>query len=176
MSLSAPLPTEYDADLSKYLARAPEGDVLALLGEQSAEVTALFTGLTEAQAAYRYAAGKWSLKDLLQHLIDVERIFTYRCLRIGRGDTMPLPGFDDNAFAEAARADDRPVAALLEDFQAARASSLALFRSLPEEAWLRLGSSNGRALTARCIPYFALGHATHHLAVARERYLPGLQP
>ena len=175
MSLSAPLHTEYDAGLSKYLAGAPEGDVLALLADQAAEVAALFGGLAEAQSAYRYAVGKWSLKDLLQHLTDVERIFTYRCLRIGRGDTTPLPGFDDNAFAESARADSRPVAALVEDFQAARASSLALFRSLPKEAWLRPGSSNGRALTARCIPYFALGHATHHLAVARERYLPGLR-
>ena len=175
MSLSAPLATEYDAGLSKYLAGAPAGDVLALLAEQSAEVAALFGGLTEAQAAYRYAVGKWSLKDLLQHLTDVERIFAYRCLRIGRGDTTPQPGFDDNAFAAVAQADDRPGSALLADFQAARASSIELFRSLPEEAWLRPGSSNGRALTARCIPYFALGHAAHHLAVARERDLPGLQ-
>ena len=175
MSLSAPLPTEYDAGLSKYLAGAPEGDVLALLAAQSVEVAALYGGLTEAQAAFRYAVGKWSLNDLLQHLTDVERIFTYRCLRIGRGDTTPLPGFDDNAFACAAQADGRPVASLVEDFQAARTSSLALFRSLPVEAWLRPGSSNGRALTARCIPYFALGHAAHHLAIARERYLPGLK-
>ena len=175
MGLSAPLPTEYDAALSKYLAGAPEGDVLALLADQAEEVATLFGGLTDTEATYRYAPGKWSLKDLLQHLTDVERIFTYRCLRIGRGDTTPLPGFDDNAFAAAARADERPVVGLVAEFLSARASSLALFRSLPQEAWLCPGSSNGRALTARCSPYFALGHATHHLAVARERYLPGLQ-
>jgi len=175
MSLSAPLASEYDAALSKYLAPAPEGDVLGLLAGQAAEVAALYGAFTETQTGYRYAEGKWSLKDLLQHLTDVERIFTYRCLRIGRGDTSPQPGFDDNAFAAAAQADARPGLALVADFQAARASSLELFRSLPDEAWLRPGNGNGRALSARCIPYMVLGHAAHHLGIVRERYLPGLQ-
>lgn len=171
MGLSLPQPGEYAEGLAKYLASAPAGDPFVLLAAQVDEAEALLGGLPEAQALHRYAEGKWSLKDLLQHLTDVERIFAYRCLRIARGDSTPLAGFDDNAFAAAAQADAQPMAALLADFRAARQSSLELFRSLTDEAWLRAGTSNGRALTARCIPYMALAHAAHHLHVARERYL-----
>lgn len=171
MGLSLPLPGEYAEGLAKYLANAPSGDPYILLAAQIDEAEALLGGLTEAQGLHRYAEGKWSLKDLLQHLTDVERIFAYRCLRIARGDSTPLPGFDDNAFAAAARADAQPMAVLLADFRAARQSSLALFRSLTDDAWLRVGNSNGRDLSARCIPYMALAHAAHHLNVARERYL-----
>ena len=171
MGLSAPQPGEYAEGLAKYLEHVPAGDPLALLAAQVDEAEALLGGLTEAQALHRYAEGKWSLKDLLQHLTDVERIFAYRCLRIARGDATPLPGFDDNAFAQEAQADAQPMAVLLADFRAARASSVALFRSVPDAAWLRAGTSNGRTLSARCIPYMALAHAAHHLQIARERYL-----
>jgi hypothetical protein len=175
MGLTRPLPGEYAEGYAPYLAKAPEGDALALLEAQLGEVTALYAGLSEAQGGYRYAPGKWSLKDLLQHLSDAERIFTYRCLRIGRGDTTPLPGFDENAFADAASADGRSVAELLADFRASRSSTLELFRSLSDAAWVQQGTSNGRNLTARCVPYICLGHTAHHLAVIRERYLPGVK-
>jgi len=175
MGLTRPLPGEYAEGYAPYLAAAPEGDALALLQSQLGEVEALYAGLSETKGGYRYAPGKWSLKDLLQHLSDSERIFAYRCLRIGRGDATPLPGFDENAFALAASADGRPLADLLADFRAARRASLELFRSLPKEAWARQGTSNGRVLTARCIPYIDLGHVAHHLAVLRERYLPGVK-
>ncbi len=175
MGLTRPLPGEYAEGYAPYFTTAPEGDPLLLLQAQMGEVVDLFTGLSEAQGAYRYAPGKWSLKDLIQHLSDAERIFDYRCLRIGRGDATPLPGFDENAYALAARADDRPIAALLGDFHAAREASLALFYSLPEAVWGQQGTTNGRPLTARCIPYICLGHVAHHLNVIRERYLPGLK-
>jgi hypothetical protein len=175
MGLTRPLPGEYAEGYATYFATAPEGDALALLQFQLAEVEALYAGLTEAQGQSCYAPGKWSLKDLLQHLSDAERIFAYRCLRIGRGDATPLAGFDENAFAVAAAADGRALADLLADFRAARLASLELFRSLTDEAWLQRGTSNGRALTARCVPYICMGHVAHHLAVIRERYLPGLE-
>lgn len=175
MGLSRPQPGEYAEGYAPYLAAAPEGDPLALLQAQMGEVTALFAGLSETQGAHRYAPGKWSLKDLIQHLSDAERIFAYRCLRIGRGDLTPLPGFEEEAYAAAARADEHPMPDLLADFRAARAASVALFRSLPDAAWNQQGITNGRALTARCIPYICLGHAAHHLGVIRERYLPGLK-
>lgn len=175
MGLTRPLPGEYAEGYAPYLAAAPEGDPLALLQFQTGEVTARFAGLSEAQGAYRYAPGKWSLKDLLQHLSDAERIFAYRCLRIGRGDATPLPGFDENAFAASAGADEHSLVDLLADFQAARQSSLTLFEGLGDRAWDQRGTSNGRELTARCIPYICLGHAAHHLGVIRERYLPGLK-
>jgi hypothetical protein len=175
MGLMRPLPGEYAEGFAPYIAEAPAGDVLALLEAQLAEATALFGGLSEAQGAYAYAPGKWSLKSLIQHLSDGERIFAYRCLRIGRGDTTPLPGFDEDAYAAAAEADGHSVASLLADFQATRRASLTLFRSMPEAAWARQGTSNGKAISARSFPYICLGHAAHHLTVVRERYLPGLK-
>jgi hypothetical protein len=175
MGLTRPLPGEYAEGYATYLAAAPEGNVLALLQAQLGDVLDLYSRFSEAQAAYRYAPSKWSLKDLLQHLSDAELIFAYRCLRIGRGDVTPLPGFDEEAYAAVARADERPVVDLLADFRAARTASLSLFRGLPDSAWDQQGTSNGRSLTARCIPFISLGHAAHHLDVIRERYLPGLK-
>jgi hypothetical protein len=175
MGLARPLPGEYSDGLAPYVAGAPEGDVLALLKAQLGEITALYRGLSGPQAAYRYAPGKWSLKDLLQHLSDAERIFAYRCLRIGRGDATPLPGWEENDYALAAKADERATAELLAEFRATRLASLELFRSLSNAAWAQQGTSNGRTLTARCVPFICLGHVTHHLAIIRERYLPGLK-
>jgi hypothetical protein len=175
MGLTRPLAGEYAEAYSPYLAAAPEGEPLLLLQAQVGEVTALFAGLSEVQGAYRYAPGKWSLKDLLQHLSDAERIFAYRCLRIGRGDATPLAGFDEDPYAAAAQADVHSMADLLADFRAARSSSLTLFRSLSDAAWGHQGTTSGRAITTRCLPYICLGHAAHHLDVIRERYLPGLR-
>ncbi len=175
MTLTRPLPGEYAEGYAPYIAAAPEGDPLALLAAQLDEVTTLFSGLSEVQGGHRYAPGKWSLKDLLQHLSDAERIFAYRCLRIGRGDATPLAGWDEDTYAASAYADGRSVADLLADFHSARRSSLELFRSLPEASWMQQGNSNGRNVTARCFPYIDLGHAAHHLAIIRERYLPGLK-
>lgn len=175
MGLTKPLPSDYPSSYAPYLEAAPEGDGLALLQAQMGEVTALFAGLTEPQGAYRYGPGKWSLKDLLQHLTDAERIFSYRCLRMGRGDATPLAGFDENAYALAAQAEQSPMADLLADWRATRTATLTLCRGLPEAAWLNKGISNGKEIATRCLPYLCLGHTAHHLAVIRERYLPGLK-
>jgi len=175
MGLKRPHPSEYGDAYAHYLASAPEGDLLALLRAQATEVAALFGPLTETQGAHRYAPGKWSLKDLLQHLSDAERIFAYRCLRIGRGDATPLPGFEEDDYAAAAKADAHSVANLLTDFHATREASLTLFQSLSDSAWDQKGSTSGKVITARCIPYICLGHADHHLAIIRERYMPGLK-
>lgn len=175
MSLTRPLPGEYAEGYATYIAEAGEGEVLALLQAQQEEVAALFAQLSEDQGAFRYAPGKWSLKDLLLHLSDSERIFAYRCLRIGRGDATPMPGFEENAYAAAAQADARAMADLVADWRAVRTASLTLFRGMPAGAWLNRGTTNNRAITARCIPYLTLGHAAHHLVVLRERYLPALK-
>nr|HJW44620.1 DinB family protein [Geothrix sp.] len=174
MGLMRPLPGEYSEGLAPYIQEAPAGDVLVQLQAQLEEADTLFGALSEAQGAYRYAPGKWSLKALVQHLSDAERIFAYRCLRIGRGDTTPLPGFDEDAYAAAADADRRPLADLLADFRATRVATLSLFRLMPDKGWDCQGTSNGKALSARSLPYICLGHAAHHLKVVRERYLPGL--
>lgn len=175
MSLSMPVPGEYAEYFAPYLSEAGDGDILVRLEAQLAEMTTLLQGLTEAQSGFRYAPGKWSLKDLVQHLSDAERIFAYRCLRIGRGDETPLPGFDEDHYAAAAHADAQTMVDLLADFRAARMASLTLFRSLAAEDWLRQGTSSGRPLTARSLPYICAGHTAHHLAVVRGRYLSALK-
>ena len=175
MGLTRPLPGEYAEAYAPYLAAAPEGNGLALLQVQLGDVIDLYSRFSEAQGAYRYAPAKWSLKDLLQHLSDAELIFAYRCLRIGRGDATPLAGFEEEAYAAAAGADEHPMADLLADFRATRTASLTLFRGLPDSAWGQQGTTNGRVITARCIPFICAGHTAHHLAVIRERYLPALK-
>lgn len=175
MGLTRPHLVEYAEGYAHYLNAAPEGDALKLLEAQAAELGKVFAGMSEAQASFRYAPGKWSLKDLIQHLSDAERIFAYRCLRIARGDSTPLAGFEENDYVVAARADEHSLADLVADFHAAREASLALFRSLSDSAWIQQGTTNGRTITARCIPYICLGHAAHHLDIIRERYLPGLK-
>ncbi len=175
MGLTRPQPGEYAEAYAPYVAVAPEGNALVLLQAQLGEVIDLYSRFSETQGAFRYAPGKWSLKDLLQHLSDAELIFAYRCLCIGRGDVTPLPGFDEEAYAAVARADERSVADLLADFRAARTASLNLFRGLPDSAWGQQGTTNGRSITARCLPFISLGHGAHHLEVIRERYLPGLK-
>jgi len=175
MELRRPVISEYASEFSHYLGNAPEGDGLVLLAAQSDRVAALFRGLTENQGIHRYAPDKWSLKDLLQHLSDSERYFAFSCLRIARGDATPIPGLDGNAFAAMASADDRSFADLVTDFCAARASNISFYRSLSSEAWARAGTSYGRALTARCIPYIGLAHVAHHLEIVQTRYLPSIK-
>ncbi len=175
MILSRPTPGEFPPAYAPYLAAVPEGDVFAFLQAQLDEVPALLGGLREDQAGFRYAPGKWTLKDLLQHLIDSERVFSYRGMRIGRGDTTPLPGYEENAFAAAAHADRRPLADLLAEWRALRTGSLALFRGLPDPAWTNTGIANGLPVTARCFPFFCAGHTAHHLDIVQKRYLPALK-
>jgi uncharacterized damage-inducible protein DinB len=175
MGLRKPSAEEYPSAYAPYVAAAEDGDGVALLRAQLKEVTELFGGLTESQSTFRYAPGKWSLKDLLLHLSDAERIFAYRCLRFGRGDGTPLAGFDEDAYAAAADAEHQALTDLLTDWQATRAALISLCQGLPDAAWNHRGVSNGKELTARCLPYICLGHTAHHLAVIRERYLPALK-
>lgn len=146
-----------------------------MLEAQEQEVRGLYGGLSEAHALYRYAEGKWSLKDMLGHLTDAERVFSYRAMCIARGEGKPLPGFDEDAYVATARFDAQPTEALLKAFVDARRATLGLFATLPEEAWARIGNANGVQVACRCFPYFCAGHAAHHLNVIRERYLPGLR-
>jgi hypothetical protein len=154
---------------------AESGDVVALLAAQPAELRVLCDGLSEAEARHRYAPGKWSVKEVVCHLADAERIFAYRALRVARGDGTPLPGFDENAYVEASGADDRPLPGLLAELDAVRAATLALFRSLPPEALERRGTANGAPISVRALAYITAGHTAHHLRILRERYGLGVQ-
>ena len=170
LTIAPPRTDEY-ADFHKgYLdAVSGETDGLALLERQRATIERL-RGLTAAQAAHRYAAGKWSVKEVIGHLADGERVVSYRLLRIARGDHTPLPGYDENLFAANSRAAQRELTDLADEFAAVRASTIALVRSLDESALGARGTVNDWSLTARGLVFIIVGHFQHHVNILRDRY------
>ena len=170
-ALARPAADEFSAYYTPYVARVPDGDLLATLGAQLGETIALLRGITPERSLHRYAPGKWSMRDVVQHLCDAERIFAYRALRIARGDETPLPGWDENRYAPVAGADRRPWPELIAELEAVRAATLALFRGLDAEAFARRGVANGQPVTVRALAWIITGHERHHVAVLRERYL-----
>ena len=168
--LSLPAPDEYDPYYQRYVAHVPGGRVLDRLADQQSEFAGVFGGLSEEAALHRYAPGKWSVKEVLGHLTDTERMFAHRALRFARADETPLPGFDENAYVPAANFDRRPVSSLLGEWNAVRAATLALFDGLEPAAWARRGMANGVPVSVRALAYITAGHADHHLGVLRERY------
>jgi uncharacterized damage-inducible protein DinB len=159
-----------------YISCVPEGtDPLALMQQQSAELHAVVGGLSEEQALTSYASGKWTIKEMLLHIIDTERIFAYRALRFARGDEQALPGFDENAYAAESGANARPLPDLLAEYDAVRQASVALFRSFTPAQLDRAGTASNNPLTVRALLFILPGHQAHHLNILRERYLPLLR-
>ena len=155
----------------KYVDRVPDGDLLQTLRAQLDETLALVRGLPEERGGHRYAPGKWSIREVLSHVIDAERIFAYRALRIGRGDATPLASFDENAYAAAANADARTLVDLAEELEHVRLGNLALFRGLDDEALARRGTASGGEVSVRALAWIIAGHERHHVSLLRERYL-----
>lgn len=171
-ALSVPRPAADEAApfYHGYIGKVPGENIGEQLVDQLAEVERLFGALDDRAGLARYAPGKWSVKEVLGHLTDAERIFSYRLLRIVRGDATPLPGFDENSYVPAGRFDARPLTALLADFRAVRISTTALVGGIPSTAWSERGTASGNPVSARALIYIILGHAAHHLGVLRERY------
>jgi len=147
-------------------------DAIAAMRRARASTLALFRRFGEAGGGLTYAPGKWSVKQVLGHLADDERIFAYRALCIARGDSTPLPGFDEKVYALNARAQDLSLAHLVADYEAVRAASIALFRGLDQKAWLRRGVVNGYPATPRGLAFHIVGHELHHHRILEQRYLP----
>jgi hypothetical protein len=154
----------------KYIALVPAGDLAEILAAQQAATQRLLAPLGEARAGHRYAPGKWSIKEVVGHLADAERVFCYRALRFARADESPLTGFDENVYVPAGGFDRRTLASLLAEYAAVRAASLALVTSLDEAAWLRRGTANGAVVSVRALACIIAGHELHHVALLRERY------
>jgi uncharacterized damage-inducible protein DinB len=148
----------------------PDGDIVAQLRENSAILNATFNALEEARGAYRPSKGKWSVREMLGHLIDVERIFVYRALHIARGGTAPLPGFDQDDYAAAAGSDARQLSDLRDELRALREGTIRFFASLPDDAWARIGVASANNISVRAIAHIIVGHTQHHLQVLAERY------
>ncbi len=171
---SRPEPTEYTAFQGTYVALVPEGDILSFLHEQQNVVERLITGVSLQQESFRYAPGKWSVRQVFGHLADAERIFGYRVLCIARGQQEALPPFDENLFVETANFDERSLADLAGEWRLLREASLAMMRGLDEEAWRRICVTSGAPVSARAFAWIAAGHLRHHLLILKERYRLGL--
>ena len=166
-----PVPSEYASYHGTYINRVPEGDICQILESQLARTLALLTKAGEARAGYRYAPEKWSIREVVGHVIDTERIFAYRALCFARSERNPLPGFDQDDYVQAAAFETRTLKDLSLEFELVRKSNVILFRSFTEEVWERRGVANNAEVTVRSIPYIIAGHELHHLAVLKERYL-----
>lgn len=174
-SIHRPEADEYAPFYAGYVAVAnSSGDVVAALEEQIREVRAAFGRVPAAHEGFRYAPGKWSFRQLAGHLGDGERVFGYRALRISRGDTTPLAGFDENEFVAAAPFEQTSLAALVQEFEWQRRSNVLLFRSLADAAWTRRGTASDAPVSVRALAAIMLGHTRHHLGVLRERYLSAI--
>jgi hypothetical protein len=170
LSLPRPGPDESAPSFHGYIDQVPGEQIGEYLTSQLREVERLLAPLDDAAARFRYAPEKWSVKEVLGHICDAERIFAYRLLRIARADTTPLPGFDEDAYVPPAEFDTRPMADLVREFQAVRTSTIALVEGLPSAGWQRRGQASGKPISSRALAYIMVGHVTHHLAVLRERY------
>ena len=154
-----------------YIDKVPDGDVVSVLEAGIGTTRKLLGSVSEERGGYRYAEGKWSLKEVLGHMSDTERIFTYRLLTFARGDAGPQPGFDENSYTPAQESDRVPLAWLLDEFVAVRAATLALLKVLPPEGWERKGVASKHPLSARASAWIIAGHEIHHRRVLEERYL-----
>lgn len=167
-----PESSEYQDYFAGYVSLVPlEGDLISIFREQTKEILSFISTLSEEQGNYRYAPEKWSIKQVIGHLTDTERIMSYRLLRIARGDTTPLAGFEENGYVSTGNFEAFSLKELLDHFMLVRESTLALMISLPEEAWTRIGTSNNGALSVRAQACILVGHDLHHMNILKERYL-----
>jgi uncharacterized damage-inducible protein DinB len=171
VNIARPEASEYAPYYEKYISLVPQANLLDTLGQQLESTLALLSGITEEQADSSYAPGKWSIKELIGHLIDSERIFAYRALRFARADQTPLPGYEQDDYVASARFGARRLSDMAEELSYTRKSNLYLFRSLDEEAWQRTGEANGQPVSVRAIAYIIAGHEAHHMGILRTRYL-----
>ncbi|WP_137790583.1 DinB family protein [Bacillus sp. E(2018)] len=162
---------EYAEYYKGYVSLVPEGDVIEVLTAQMKETVGIISMLSDEQLSYRYATGKWSVKEVIGHITDTERIMSYRLLSIARGETTSLPGYDENAYVEEAGFDDIPAGDLLEHFVAVRLATIQLIKSLSNKALQRKGTANGHPVTTRALMMIISGHEIHHRNIIIERYL-----
>lgn len=171
MTITRPEPDEYAPYYGTYINEVVGDCALTVLERQRASTASFLAGLAESRAGHRYAPGKWSLREVIGHLADTERVFSYRLLRFARNDQTALPGFDENVFVPEGRFELRTLADVAREFTAVRDASLALVQSLDGETMLRRGTANGKVMSVRALTWVMAGHEVHHLGVIRERYL-----
>lgn len=168
--MSRPQDDEYGPSYGRYVARVPEEDIVAALEAQAAFIDRWPARVAHDKETVSYAPGKWTVRQVIGHLSDVERIFSYRALRISRGDPTPLPGFEENPYVDRSVYTDVPFQMLVAELAAVRRANLPLFRRLDEDRWSAKGEASGMPVTVRALAYIMVGHIRHHVAVLKEHY------
>jgi len=169
--MNRPEPSEYAPYYEGYVSLVPETDIIPVLENQIQELRSLIAAVPEERGGYAYAPGKWTIKELLSHLIDGERIFAYRALRISRGDETPIEGFDQDPYIEHSHANDRSFSSLVEEFDLTRRANMAMFRNMRDADWERSGTASDNAVSTRAVAWIMAGHVRHHVNILKARYL-----
>jgi len=173
LSPNAPQVSEYASYSSRYISLVPDGDIVSLLTEQAERTAEALSGLSDREANFRCAPGKWTIKQVLGHLIDAERVLAYRALRIARNDKTPIEGFEQDDYVANGPA-SVSLAELVREFTAVRHATVLLFRHLAPEAWDRRGTANNNEVTVRATAYIIAGHELHHRRILQEKYFSAL--
>ena len=169
--MQKPEKTEYNEYYERYVSLVGETEIVAAFENQLDEMSELFKSISEEKSAFAYAEGKWTIKETVGHLIDGERIFGYRALRISRGDETPLEGFEQDGYVENAAFNDYQFSALVAEFDLVQRSNISFFKHLKNEDFLRIGTASGSPVSVRALAYIMVGHVRHHANILRERYL-----
>lgn len=169
--MTRPQPTEAASYYFTYINQVTSDDPVSAIEHQLEESQALFAKISEEKSLHRYAPDKWSIRQVLNHVIDTERAFAFRALWFARGFDTPLPSYDQNIAATGAEADRTSWAAHVDEFRSVRLSTISLFKNMPSQAWTRSGIASGNPFTVRALAYIIPGHFAHHVALLRERYL-----
>ena len=170
MPAERPKPAEYNTYYDRYISLIPGSDILATLTNEWPKTVSLLSSHSEKDAELRYAPGKWSVKEVVGHMVDTERIMAYRALRFARNDQTPIEGYEQNDYVRDGPYSQLRLADLVEEFKAVRAATLALFRNLSPEDWTRRGVANKNEITVRALAYVIAGHELHHRHLLEERY------
>jgi uncharacterized damage-inducible protein DinB len=169
--MAKPVSTEFPSFYKRYIELVPEGDLVEMMAISQQKAALMVQNLSQDQLAFRYAEGKWTIKDIIVHLSDTERVFAYRAMRIARKDKTSLPSFDENNFAWNAHANNRDIRDILREYKAVRMATIELFKTFSEENLLEIGNVNNNPMSTRAMGYAILGHTLHHLNIIKERYL-----
>lgn len=169
--MKKPLPGDYSPYYQDYIDSVVEDDALKFLREQLKAITDFFNSIPEEKGKLSYAKGKWTVKEVIGHIIDTERIMAYRALCIARGEKQPLPGFDQDSYVANAKSNSRKISELVDEFRKVRESNIVLFYSLDEDSFNNRGVVNGKEVTVKALLFIVAGHCAHHINVLKEKYL-----
>lgn len=169
--IDRPEAAEYGDYYDSYVSKVPEGDIVDILVSQKQSTARFLASISEEKSLFRYAPEKWSIRDVVMHLADAERLFLSRAVRIARCDQTPLPGFDENEYAATADADRHSLSELATDFACARDSSISFFQMISDEESRRTGIASNNPFSVRSFAFINAGHELHHVGVIRDRYL-----